>query len=82
MNIEQLKLQLSQCVSQRDEYASSFQQAIGAINLLQEQIKILLVEEAAAAKQLAEKEKADAEMLIQLDKGELDNGNVDGETTE
>ena len=58
MNIEQLKTQLKQCIQQRDEYASMFQQAIGAINLLQEQIKMLMVAEALEKKKAEEQAKA------------------------
>ena len=57
MNIEQLKTQLKQCIQQRDEYASMFQQAIGAINLLQEQIKMLMVAEALEKKKAEEQAK-------------------------
>ena len=54
MTLEQLRKQLGNCIEQRDQYASAFQQAIGAINLLQEQIKMLMLEEALAKKKAEE----------------------------
>ena len=80
MNIEQLKTQLKQCIQQRDEYASMFQQAIGAINLLQEQIKMLMVAEALEKKKAEEQAKAAAEAeakkqadLVDMDIAKLDH---------
>ena len=52
MGLDSLKEQLVNVIAQRDQYSSAFQQAVGAINLLQEQIKCLMIEEGIAKKKL------------------------------
>lgn len=52
MNLEILKEQLNSAIVQRDQFAQAFQQSIGAINLLQEQIKLLLSQAAIEQKRL------------------------------
>lgn len=44
ITIEKLQAQLQQLIHNRDSYAQAFQQTVGAINLIQEQMKMVLVE--------------------------------------
>lgn len=41
-----IKRQLQSCVAQRDQSAQTFQQCVGAIAVLEEQLKVVLMEEA------------------------------------
>lgn len=66
LTIEKLKEQLRVCIANRDQYSFSYQQAIGAITLLQEQIKELAIEEALAKKKAEDEAKAKAELEAKL----------------
>ncbi len=66
LTIEKLKEQLKHCIANRDQFSFSYQQAIGAITLLQEQIKELAIEEALAKKKAEDEAKAKAELEAKL----------------
>lgn len=55
--IEALQKQLEGCIAQREQHSSSFQQVTGAITLLQEQIKQLMIEDALERQRLEEEAK-------------------------
>lgn len=46
LTIENLTAQLNQLINLREQYAQAFQQVVGQINLIQQQIKMLMDEEA------------------------------------
>lgn len=58
LSLDKLREQLTHAISHRDQFSFSYQQAIGAITLLQEQIKILMVAEALDQKKAADAEAA------------------------
>jgi hypothetical protein len=77
ITIEKLKEQLNQCIAQRDQYAAGYQQTVGAITLLQEQIKTMMVDEALSKKsaELAEAEAKKAAAENQGDDNAVKEGN-------
>lgn len=85
LSIDNLKKQLQNAVVKRDQASQTYQQYVGAIALLSEQIKMLSLQEEmekAEAQKLAEQERLAASAAVMDDlpveqQGENDNGEVD-----
>jgi len=58
LDLQVIRQQLQSCMAQRDQAAQTFQQCVGAIAVLEEQLKVLATQEMAKAQDaLAEKKK-------------------------
>ncbi len=74
LEMQTIRQQLQSCVAQRDQAAQTFQQCVGAIVVLEEQLKVLVMEE---MKQKEEAAKLEHERL----KAEKEAGNVNEAAT-
>lgn len=60
LDLQVIRQQLQSCIAQRDQAAQTFQQCVGAIAVLEEQLKVLAAQEMAKAKEaIAEKKDED-----------------------
>ncbi len=67
-----IREQLQSCISQRDQSAQTFQQCVGAIAVLEEQLKVCVMEEIKRAEEQAklDEEKLKAEQQKALEAGD------------
>lgn len=70
LDLQVVRQQLQSCIAQRDQAAQTFQQCVGAIAVLEEQLKLMLAEDMKrtaeeAQKQKEAKEKEDGEVKQQ-----------------
>jgi len=85
LEMQIIRQQLQSCISQRDQSAQTFQQCVGAIAVLEEQLKVILMEEMKkkeeAEKLAAESAKSEAGDAAVMDglpcEGEQENGEVE-----
>lgn len=61
LTIDKLKEQLNILINNRDVFAQNYQQTIGQINLVQEQIKMLMVDESIAKANTEKEEPSQAQ---------------------
>ncbi len=83
LEIQVIRQQLQSCVAQRDQSAQTFQQCVGAIAVLEEQLKVIVIEEMknneAAAKLEQERLKAEQEAGNTNDAATMDGLPCEGE---
>jgi len=61
LEIQTLKQQLQNLIAQRDQVSQNYQQYIGAISILQEQIKMVEAQEEETNKEISDGGKMDSE---------------------
>lgn len=74
LDMQVVRQQLQSCIAQRDQSAQTFQQCVGAIAVLEEQLKVIVMEE---MKNQEEAAKLEQERL----KAEEEAGNVNHAAT-